>query len=96
MDSVFNLEKSEFHVIETAFLGHIINGIEIKMQPEKVNVIKSWQAPPRRGACKFSSVLQITTGDLFKNYSAKVKPLTELTWDVRTVLMGGTQTRGLR
>ena len=34
-----NLEKSEFHKNEVKFLGHVINGVEIKMQVEKVNII---------------------------------------------------------
>ena len=30
-----NLLKSEFHVQETIFLGHVINGQEVKMDPLK-------------------------------------------------------------
>ena len=40
-----NLTKSVFHEIEVNFLGHIINGSEIWMEPNKVETIKNWPIP---------------------------------------------------
>jgi len=36
---VVNLPKSEFHVIQTLFLGHIINGQQVQMDPAKLEVM---------------------------------------------------------
>ena len=43
-----NFEKSEFHKKEVKFLGYVINGIEIKMQEEKVNAIQNWPTPTKK------------------------------------------------
>jgi len=37
--------KCEFAVKETKFLGHVVNGDEIRMQQEKVEAIMNWPTP---------------------------------------------------
>ena len=37
-----NLLKSEFHVKETIFLVHVINGQEVRMLPSKLETISKW------------------------------------------------------
>ena len=39
---VVNLYKSEFHVQETIFLVHVINGQEVKIDPSKLETISKW------------------------------------------------------
>jgi len=37
-----NLPKSEFHVKQTLFLGHIINGQQVQMDSAKLEVMAKW------------------------------------------------------
>ena len=41
------LEKCEFDVSETAFLGYIISRDGLKVDPNKIKIILDWPAPPR-------------------------------------------------
>ena len=43
-----NLLKSEFHVQETIFLGHVINGQEVKMDPSKLETMSKWPIPTKK------------------------------------------------
>ena len=43
-----NLPKSEFHKHEVIFLGHIINGNEIRMDPAKLDTIAKWPTPTKK------------------------------------------------
>ena len=43
-----NLLKSEFHVKETIFLVHIINGQEVKMDPSKLETMSKWPIPTKK------------------------------------------------
>lgn len=43
-----NLEKSEFHKTQVDFLGHVINGTEIRMQQRKVDAILERQPPTKK------------------------------------------------
>ena len=43
-----NLLKSEFHVKETIFLGHVINGQEVKMDPSKLEPCPRGPSEQRR------------------------------------------------
>jgi hypothetical protein len=38
-------KKCEFAVMETKFLGHVVNGNEIRMQEEKIATIMNWPTP---------------------------------------------------
>jgi hypothetical protein len=40
-----NIEKCEFHVTETKFLGLIVSRDKIKIDPEKVRAINNWEKP---------------------------------------------------
>ena len=43
-----NLLKSEFHVKETIFLKHVINGQEVKMDPSKLESMSKWPIPTNK------------------------------------------------
>ena len=81
-DLAINLEKSEFHQKEVNFLGHIINSRSIKMQSNKVNAILQWQPPMKKKEVQAFLSSANYYRRFIHNYSAKVKPLTELTKDV--------------
>ena len=40
-----NLSKCEFWLTEVSFLGHVISGDGIAIDPSKVDVVLQWQAP---------------------------------------------------
>ena len=40
-----NLTKSEFHARETIFLGQIVNGSQVHMDPAKLETISKWPVP---------------------------------------------------
>ena len=42
-----NLFKSEFHVRETIFLEHVINGQEVKMDLSKLATMFKWPIPTK-------------------------------------------------
>ena len=58
--------KCEFWFTEVRFLGHVISASGISVDPEKVEVVMSWERP--RSVFEICSFLdwQGTTGDLFK------------------------------
>jgi len=41
-DLAINLNKSEFYVKETVFLGYVINGSEVKIDRAKIKTIEEW------------------------------------------------------
>jgi len=43
-----NLTKSEFHVQETIFLEHIINGQQVQMNPTKIEAKSKWPTPTKK------------------------------------------------
>ena len=43
-----NLLKSEFHVKGTIFLGHVINGQEVKIDPSKLETRSTWPIPTKK------------------------------------------------
>ncbi|GKF49092.1 putative reverse transcriptase domain-containing protein, partial [Tanacetum coccineum] len=47
--------KCEFGLIEVQFLGHVINGNGIHVDPSKIKVVKNWKTP--RTASKVRSFL---------------------------------------
>lgn len=38
-------EKCEFLFKEVAFLGHVVSGDGIKMDPKKIEVLRNWSRP---------------------------------------------------
>ena len=77
-----NLEKSEFHQPEVDFLGHVVNGTNISMQERKVNAVLNWKTPAKKKEVQAFLGFANYYRRFIKNYSAKVKPLTELTKDI--------------
>ena len=49
-----NLTTSEFHVHETIFLSHIVNGSQVQMDPAKLETMSKWPYPLRRKKFKHS------------------------------------------
>ena len=42
-----NLHKSEFNIHKTVFLGHMINGQQIQMDPSKLETMSKWPVPTK-------------------------------------------------
>ena len=45
-----NLSKSECHIYETIFLGHIVNCSQIQMDPAKLETMSKWPVPTKKKA----------------------------------------------
>ena len=43
-----NETKSQFHVHETIFLGHIVNGSQVQMDPVKLQTMSKWPVPTKK------------------------------------------------
>ena len=43
-----NLTKSEFHVHESIFLSHIVNGSQVQMDPAKLETMYKWLVPTKK------------------------------------------------
>ena len=74
-----DIEKCEFHVQETAFLGVLLSIDGLRMNPEKVQVVVDWPKPNNLkqvqgfvGFCNFYR-------RFIKDFSKIVRPLTQLT-----------------
>ena len=81
-DLAVTLEKSEFHKSEVDFLGHVVNGSEISMQAPTIDAVLEWQTPTKKKEVQAFLGFTNYYRRFIANYSAKVKPLTELTKDV--------------
>ena len=77
-----NLSKSCFHRNEVTFLGHVINGHEIRMEPDKVETIKNWPVPTRKKEVQSFLGFANYYRNFIAGYSQKTRPLTKLTGDV--------------
>jgi hypothetical protein len=73
------LDKCAFAMREVAFLGHIVSGEGIKVDPKKVGAVCEW--PPPRNVTEIRSFLGLTGFyRLFvHHYAHKALPLTNLT-----------------
>ena len=74
-----NMEKSEFHVRETVFLGYLISENEVRMEPSKVEAVRNWPVPRNTTAVRrflgFTNFYR-----MFIRYYGKIaRPLYELT-----------------
>ena len=76
-----NLLKSEFHVKETIFLGHVINCQEVKMDPSKLETMSKWPIPTKKQAVQALLGFANYYRWFVVNYSAKARPLIDLTKD---------------
>jgi hypothetical protein len=77
-----NLTKSEFHVHETIFLGHIINGQQVQMDPAKLEAMTKWPIPTKKKEVQAFLGFANYYRRFIANYSAKARPLIDLTKDV--------------
>ncbi|GJT22013.1 putative reverse transcriptase domain-containing protein, partial [Tanacetum coccineum] len=68
--------KCEFWLREVQFLGHVINGDGIHVDPSKIEAVKSWEAP--RNPSKVCSFLGLVGyyRRFIENFSKIAKPLT--------------------
>jgi len=77
-----NLPKSEFHVQQTLFLGHIINGKQVQMDPSKLEAISKWPTPTKKKEVQAFLRFANYYRRFILNYSSKARSLTELTKDI--------------
>ena len=77
-----NLLKSEFHIKETIFLVHVINGQEVKMDPSKLESMSKWPIPTKKKEVQAFLGSANYYCRFIVNYSAKARPLIDLTKDV--------------
>ena len=77
-----NLAKSEFHVQQTIFLGHIINGQQVQMDPSKLETMCKWPIPTKKNEVQAFLGFANYYRHFIANSSAKAHPLIELTKDV--------------
>ena len=79
---VFNLLKSKYHVKDTIFLVHVINGQEVKMDPSKLETMFKWPIPTKKKEVQAFLGFANYYCRFIVNYSAKARPLIDLTKDV--------------
>ena len=77
-----NVTKSKFHVYETIFLGHIVNGSQVQMDPAKLKTMSKWPVPTKKKEVQAFLGFTNCYRRFIKNYSAKACPLIDLTKDV--------------
>ncbi|GJZ47986.1 hypothetical protein Tco_0601818 [Tanacetum coccineum] len=83
--------KCELWLREVQFLGHVINGNGIYVDPSKIKAVKNWKAP--RTPTEVRSFLRLGGyyGRFIKNFSNIAKPLTILTQKSKTFNWGEEQ-----
>ena len=77
-----NLLKSKFHVKETIFLVHVINGQEVKMDPSKLETMSKWPISMKKKEVQAFLGFANYYCRFIINYSAKACPFIDLTKDV--------------
>ena len=77
-----NLFKSEFHVNETIFLRHVINGQEVKMVPSKLETMSKWPIRTKKKEVQAFLGFANYYRRFIVNYSAKARPFIYLTKDL--------------
>ncbi|GJV23427.1 putative reverse transcriptase domain-containing protein [Tanacetum coccineum] len=83
--------KCEFWLQKVQFLGHVINGDGIHVDPSKIEVVKNWEAP--RTLSKVRSFLGLAGyyRRFIENFSEIAKQLTILTQKNKTYVWGEEQ-----
>ena len=74
-----NLLKSNFHVKEIIFLGHVINGQEVKMDPSKPATMSKWPIPTKKKEVQAFLGFANYYRRFIVNESAKARLLIDLT-----------------
>ena len=70
--------KSEFWLKEVGFLGHVISGEGISVDPTKVVTVTNWEAPTSVGETRSFLGLAGYYRRFTENFSKIAKPMTEL------------------
>ena len=72
--------KCEFWLRQVQFLGHVISGDGVSVDPTKIEAIQNWEVP--RNASEIRSFLGLAGyyRRFIKDFSRIVVPLTSLTW----------------
>ncbi|GKC98356.1 putative reverse transcriptase domain-containing protein [Tanacetum coccineum] len=88
--------KCEFWLQEVHFLGHVINGDGIHVDPSKIEAVKNWEAP--RTPSKVRSFLGLARyyRRFIENFSKIVKSLTILTLKSKTFDWGEEQEKAFQ
>jgi hypothetical protein len=75
-----DVDKSEFSVKKTKYLGYIIEaGQGLSMDPEKVSAITAWETPKTIKGIQSFIVFANFYRQFIRNFSGVVAPLTKLT-----------------
>ncbi|GKD34026.1 hypothetical protein Tco_1249535 [Tanacetum coccineum] len=83
--------KCEFWLREVQFLGYVINGDGIHVEPSKIEVVKNWKAPRTPSeVCSFFGLAGYYRR-FIENFSKIAKPLTVLTQKSKTFDWGEEQ-----
>ena len=77
-----NLAKSEFHVHESIFLGHIVNGGQVQMDLPKLETMSKWPIPTKNTEVRAFLGSANHYRRFIENYTAKARHVIDLTKDV--------------
>ncbi|GJS19637.1 putative reverse transcriptase domain-containing protein [Tanacetum coccineum] len=83
--------KCEFWLQEVQFLGHVINGDGIHIDPSKIEVVKNWEAPRTLSEVRSFLGLARYYRRFIENFSKIAKSLTILTQKCKTFDWGEVQ-----
>ncbi|GJS81206.1 putative nucleotidyltransferase, ribonuclease H [Tanacetum coccineum] len=83
--------KCEFWLREVQFLGHVINGDGIHVDPSKIEAVKNWEAPRTPSEVRSFLGLAGYYRRFIENFSKIAKPLTVLTQKSKTYDWGEEQ-----
>nr|GEU77859.1 putative reverse transcriptase domain-containing protein [Tanacetum cinerariifolium] len=84
-------EEHVEHLREVQFLGHVINGNGIHVDPSKIEAVKSWKAPKTSSEVRLFLGLAGYYGRFIENFSKIAKSLTILTQKCNTFDWGEEQ-----